>query len=41
MKTFLICLLAAFALSGCASKKLVVKNCEQAANSGVFVCDPL
>lgn len=33
----LICVTCA----GCASKKVIAKNCEQAANSGLFVCDPL
>lgn len=40
MRLFILIALA-FAITGCSHKKLVVKNCEQAANSGIYVCDPL
>lgn len=28
-------------INGCAAKKVVAKDCEQAAQSGIFVCSPL
>lgn len=26
-------------LTGCATKKIIVKNCEKAGNADVFICD--
>lgn len=38
---YIVMIVAVIAVSGCCQKKLVVKNCEQAANSGFFICDKL
>lgn len=37
----LVSLALALCFSGCGHKKIVAKNCDQASNSGIWVCDPL